>query len=267
MNTCDYSIVIPAYNEARRITGTIEHIAAFIDEKSWSAEVLVVDDGSIDGTAAVVRQLAGRYPVVRPISLEMNRGKGNAIRVGIEHSRGEMILFADADDSTPIGDAEKLFDALRTGADIAMGSRWVDPTFQLQPQPWYRLLNGRFYSLLVRTVLDLNFKDTQNGFKAYSARAARTIFPLQTIGGWGFDAEVIFLAQRYGFKVVEIPVEYTYFAEGSKIRPYRDGLRMLLELLKVRRNGWNGTYPRRLRGIDTGCAVSMAGDQYGGGNV
>ena len=263
MTTYEYSIIIPAYNEACRITVTIEHIAAFIEAKSWSAEVLVVDDGSVDGTSTVVQQLAERFPVVRLITLHRNQGKGNAIRVGIEESRGELILFADADDSTPIEDAPKLFDALRAGADVAMGSRWVDPAYQLRPQPWYRLLNGRFYSLLVRTVLGLKFKDTQNGFKAYSARAAKAIFPLQKIGGWGFDAEIIFLAQRYGFNVVEIPVDYIYYPEGSKIRPYLDGINMFLELLKVRRNSWNGTYPKQLQIAARSYTAPMVNERGG----
>ena len=244
MKTLDYSIIIPAYNEAKRISPTLRHIAAFIQERSWDAEVLVVNDGSTDETAAVVERFADEFSIVRLIQLPRNLGKGNAISVGVDQSRGDQILFADADDSTPIADSEKLFDALRAGADVAMGSRWVDPAVQIQPQPWYRLLNGRLYSFLVRAVLGVKFKDTQNGFKAYSSRAAKSIFPLQRISGWGFDAEVIFLAQRFGFKVVEIPVKYTYYSEGSKIRPYRDGARMLWELLKVRYGGWTGAYPK-----------------------
>ena len=121
----------------------------------------------------------------------------------------------------------------------------MDRDLQVHPQPWYRRLNGRLYNLLMRSILGLDYRDTQNGFKAYTRSAAKTIFPLQKIGGWGFDAEVLFLAQKFGFSVREVPVEYVYYAEGSKIRPYRDGARMLGELFKVRWHEMNGAYSEK----------------------
>src|SRR5450631_1492485 len=153
----------------------------------------------------------------------VNYGKGQSIRDGVRRATGDIILFADADNSTPIEDAEKLVQAIEEGADIAIGSRWVKRSLQVRPQPLHRRLNGRVYNLLLRGILGLDYKDTQNGFKAFTRSAAKTVFGLQKIGGWGFDAEVLYLAKKFGFKVREIPVEYTYFAEGSKIRPYRDG--------------------------------------------
>jgi len=237
-----YSIVIPAYNEAKRLPRTLQPILAFIEAKSWDAEVIVVNDRSTDETADVVRSFSAANPAISLIDNPFNCGKGQSIRDGVRCASGDIILFTDADNSTPIEDAEKLVRAIDEGADLAIGSRWVDRNLQVQPQPWYRRLNGRLYNLLLRIILGLDYKDTQNGFKAFTRSAAKTIFALQRIGGWGFDAEVLYLAGKFGFTVREIPVEYTYYSEGSKIRPYRDGARMLFELLKVRWHAQSGAY-------------------------
>jgi glycosyltransferase involved in cell wall biosynthesis len=236
------SIVIPAYNEAKRLPRTLQPILAFIEAKAWDAEVIVVNDGSTDGTADVVRGFSAANAMVSLVDNPVNCGKGQSIRDGVRRATGDTILFTDADNSTPIEDAEKLLTAIERGADIAIGSRWVDRKLQVQPQPWYRRLNGRAYNLLLRSILGLDYKDTQNGFKAFTRTAAKTIFGLQRITGWGFDAEVLYLAKQFGFIVREIPVEYTYYAEGSKIRPYRDGARMLSELLQVRWYAATGAY-------------------------
>jgi len=242
MKPYSYSIVIPAYNEAKRLPRTLQPILAFIEAKSWDAEIIVVNDGSIDQTADVAREFSAKHPAVILIDNPVNCGKGQSIRDGVSRATGDIIIFADADNSTPIEDAEKLVQAIDAGADIAIGSRWVDRKLQVHPQPWYRRLNGRLYNLLLRSILNLDYKDTQNGFKAFTNAAAKSIFGLQRIGGWGFDAEVLFLAQKFGLKVAEIPVEYIYYAEGSKIRPHRDGARMLSELLKVRWYEQTGAY-------------------------
>jgi len=237
-----YSIIIPAYNEAKRIPATLEQIALFLSAKSWNAEIIVVNDGSTDDTAAVVRRLAKEYPSIVLLDNSINSGKGHSIRQGVRHATGDIILFTDADNSTPIEDAEKLVEAINDGADIAMGSRWVDRKLQVLPQPLHRRLNGRLYNLLLRSILGLDYKDTQNGFKAFTRTAAKAIFHQQRIGGWGFDAETLYLARNYCFSVREVPVEYTYCAEGSKIRPYRDGARMFAELLAVKWNAMSGAY-------------------------
>jgi dolichyl-phosphate beta-glucosyltransferase len=255
------SIIIPAYNEANRVPRTLERVLAFIEAKSWDAEVIVVNDGSTDDTAAVVRRFSAQYPAVCLIDNPVNCGKGQAIRDGVRRATGDVILFTDADNSTPIEDIEKLLPALADGADIAIGSRWVDPQLQTEPQPWYRRLNGRFYNLLLRTILGMDYKDTQNGFKAFSRRAAKAIFGLQKIAGWGFDAETLYLARSFGFSVREIPVEYIYYAEGSKIHPYRDGARMLVELLRVKWYGLTGAYFRststRQSAVETLSSVAL----------
>jgi glycosyltransferase involved in cell wall biosynthesis len=237
-----HSIIIPAYNEAQRIPRTLEPIVKFIEAKSWNAEVIVVNDGSTDDTAEVVRKFASRHPAIILIDNLANCGKGQAIRDGVRRATGDIVLFTDADNSTPIEDAEKLIRAIEEGADIAIGSRWVDRKLQMQPQPWHRRLNGRIYNLLLRSILGLDYKDTQNGFKAFTLAAAKTIFGLQRIAGWGFDAEALYVAHQFGFTVREVPVEYTYYAEGSKIRPYRDGARMLSELLRVKGYALTGAY-------------------------
>jgi glycosyltransferase involved in cell wall biosynthesis len=236
------SIIIPAYNEAQRLPSTLKCILDFIQIKGWDAEVIVVNDGSTDDTANLVRSFSEHRPAVHLVDNPVNHGKGKSIRDGVRRATGDIILFTDADNSTPIEDAEKLVQAIYDGADIAIGSRWVDRKLQVLPQPLHRRLNGRLYNLLLRTILGLDFKDTQNGFKAFTRQAAKTIFPLQKISGWGFDAEVLYLARNFGFLVHEVPVEYTYCAEGSKIHPYRDGARMLMELLRVKWYSLAGIY-------------------------
>jgi dolichyl-phosphate beta-glucosyltransferase len=237
-----HSIIIPAYNEAARIPNTLERVLAFIEAKRWDAEVIVVNDGSTDDTTLVVREFAARFPRIILIDNPVNQGKGRSIRDGVRRASGEIILFTDADNSTPIEDADKLIEAIADGADIAIGSRWANRNLQLLPQPLHRRLNGRLYNLLLRSILGLDLKDTQNGFKAFTRTAAKTIFAPQRIPGWGFDAESLYVAQAAGFVVREVPVEYTYCAEGSKIHPYRDGARMLAELFKVKWYAATGAY-------------------------
>ena len=236
------SIVIPAKNEANRLPRTLEHILSCMREKNWDAEIIVVNDGSTDETSSVIRQFANANSSVVQIDNLVNAGKGSAIRDGILRASGDIVVFTDADDSTPIEEAQKLIQGIVDGADIVIGSRWVDPNLQTTPQPWYRRLNGRIYNLTLRTLLGLDLTDTQNGFKAFTRKAAKSAFAIQRIPGWGFDAESLFVANKLGFKVREVPVEYVYCPEGSKIRPYRDGAKMLLELLLVRWHFARGAY-------------------------
>jgi glycosyltransferase involved in cell wall biosynthesis len=242
--TPSFSIVIPAYNEAQRIAGTLEKVLHFVSERQWNAEIIVVNDGSRDDTAAVVRQFQSRHIPLLLVNNLVNAGKGRAIRDGVLRAVGDVILFTDADNSTPIEDSDLLIEAIANGADIAIGSRWIDRNLQHVPQPWYRRLNGRAYNLLLRMILGFDFKDTQNGFKAFTQAAGKAIFSRQKISGWGFDAEMLYLARTLSFSVREIPVSYVYYAEGSKIHPYLDGLRMLSELLKLKWNALSGAYSK-----------------------
>ena len=236
-----YSIVIPAYNESRRIVPTLNRVLSYVAEQGWDAEIIVVNDGSQDDTADLIRGFVERNPIMRLLENPGNRGKGYSVRNGMLHARGEMLLFSDADLSSPIEEAPKLFRAIADGADVAIGSRWLRAELQTGRQPLYRQLFGRMFNLILRVVLGLNFKDTQCGFKAFNRRAAQTIFPQQRIERWGFDPELIFLARRAGLKVVEIPVQWAH-DEKSKISPLRDGLRMFLEVLKIRWNSISGKY-------------------------
>jgi glycosyltransferase involved in cell wall biosynthesis len=238
-----YSIVLPAYNERERIAGTLDKILAHAAQRSWNAEVIVVNDGSTDDTAMIVGQYARKHPVLRLVENPGNRGKGFSVRNGMLHAKGNILLFSDADLSSPIEEADKLFSAIGQGADVAIGSRWVDRRLQIRRQPLYRRIFGRIFNLALRIVLGLQFKDTQCGFKAFNRRSAQTIFPLQKIERWGFDPELLYLARKFRFAVREIPVAWSH-REGTRIHPLRDGIRMFWELLRVRWYALTGSYSR-----------------------
>jgi dolichyl-phosphate beta-glucosyltransferase len=240
-NRPTYSIIIPAYNEGQRITATLDKVLAYLAEQEWKAEVIVVDDGSRDNTPAIVRGYAERHPSVRLLQNPGNRGKGYSVRHGMLNARGDVLLFSDADLSSPIQEARKLFAALAEGAEVAIGSRWLRSELQTERQPFYRQLFGRIFNLHLRALLGLKYKDTQCGFKAFTARAAQVLFPRQKIERWGFDPELLFLARKFGLPVREIAVEWAH-DNRSKISYLKDGLRMGMETLKVRWYSLSGQY-------------------------
>lgn len=236
-----YSIIIPAYDESARLGSTLEKVLAFVSQRGWEAEVIAVDDGSRDDTAEIVLGHSQKDSRLRLLQNPGNRGKGYSVRNGMLHAQGEILLFSDADLSSPIEEADKLLAAIAEGADIAIGSRWLRSDLQTQRQPPYRQLFGRIFNLLLRITLGLNFKDTQCGFKAFTRRAAMAIFPLQQIERWGFDPELLYLAKQFGFKVAEVPVTWAHRA-GTRINPLRDGPKMLGEMLRIRWNALSGKY-------------------------
>ena len=236
-----YSIVIPAYNESSRLRPTLDELLRYVEERQWDVEILVVNDGSRDDTADIVREYAQAHPQILLVENPGNRGKGYSVRNGMLHARGAICLFTDADLSSPISEAPKLFDAIAAGADIAIGSRWLRADLQTERQPLYRQLFGRIFNLVLRVFLGLNFADTQCGFKAFRREAAQRIFPLQRIERWGFDPEILFLARRLGFSVKEVPVVWAH-SEGTRLSPLRDGLRMFGEVLRIRWNSIAGAY-------------------------
>lgn len=236
-----YSIVIPAYNESSRLGSTLDRVLAYLVNQHWDAEVIVVNDGSRDNTAELVKQYAVNNPCIRLIENPGNRGKGYSVRNGMLNATGDLLLFSDADLSAPIEEAPKLFDAIDSGADIAIGSRWLQPDTQTQRQSVLRQFYGRAFNFALRVLLRLKQKDTQCGFKAFTRSAAEKVFPLQQIERWGFDPELLYLARRSGLKVAEVPVAWAH-VEGTRISPLRDGMRMFGEVLKIRWNALTGKY-------------------------
>lgn len=243
MDSHTYSIIIPAYNESQRIIASLDKIIAYATEQNWGAEIIVVNDGSRDNTAELVREYAKAHPMVKLIENPGNRGKGYTVRNGMMHAHGDILLFTDADLSSPIEESRKLFAAIDKGADVTFGSRWIQAELQTERQPLYRQIFGRIFNLLLRIILGLKYKDTQCGFKAFTRKAAHQIFTRQMIDRWGFDPEILFLAEKYGFKVSEVPVEWAH-DNRSKINPVTDGAKMFVEMLKVRWADATGKYDR-----------------------
>jgi glycosyltransferase involved in cell wall biosynthesis len=218
-----YSIVIPAYNEGARIPATLNSVIACVRGNQWNAEIIVVNDGSSDNTAQVVREIAKSAPELRLIENPGNRGKGYSVRSGILQALGEIVMFTDADLSSPMEEADRLFAAIAAGA-------------------------GRCFNAVTRAIMRLPFADTQCGFKAFTRHAAQTVFQLQTIERWGFDPEILFIALKRGFRVVEVPVSWAH-DERTRMSYLRDGLVMLEELVRVRWNALTGHYNKKIEHI------------------
>jgi len=237
----DWSVVIPAFNEEDRLPRYLEEIRGFFESAPWSAEVIVADDGSTDGTPRLVTELARDWPALTLHSLPRNRGKGAAVREGILLARGQRVLFADADGATPIAELHRLGRALDGGADIAIGSRAVAGSDTRVETSMRRRFIGRTFHLMVSLLGVRNIRDTQCGFKAFRADVARPLFEALTIDGFGFDVEVMLLAQRAGLRIDEIPVNWAH-VDGSRISILRDSPRMALEVMSVRFNMLTGKY-------------------------
>lgn len=248
MSYPNYSIVIPAYNEAGRIPATLQSVIECVRQHGWSAEIIVVDDGSTDATAEVVRAIAANAPEVRLLQNPGNRGKGYSVRSGLLQALGEVVMFTDADLSAPMEEAQGLFDAIANGADIAIGSRWLQRDRQTIRQPFYRQFFGRCFNAVTRFVMGLPFADTQCGFKAFTRAAAQTVFQLQTIERWGFDPEILFIAIKRGYRIQEIPVSWAH-DERTRMSYLKDGIKMLEEIAIVRWNALLGRYSKQVERI------------------
>jgi dolichyl-phosphate beta-glucosyltransferase len=241
MSELTHSFILPAYNEGERLPSSIPKLLEYVHARQMQAEIIVVNDGSTDTTADVVRRFAATDPMIVLLENPGNRGKGYSVRNGILHAKGAVALFTDADLSSPIEEADKLFAALADGADVAIGSRWLRSELQTERQPLYRQVYGRLFNLGVRIVLGLNYRDTQCGFKAFTRNALQSVFTRQKIERWGFDPELLFLAGKLKLKTVEIPVKFAH-DHRSKVSPLRDGLRMGVDVLSIRWNFWAGRY-------------------------
>jgi dolichyl-phosphate beta-glucosyltransferase len=230
------SIVIPCYNEEQRLPRTIEQIHRYLDGKNASYELVLVDDGSADGTRLIMDAAAERHSAVRVEALPRNRGKGRALAVGVQAASGDEILLTDADLSTPIEELDKLQAALNNGAGVAIGSRALRASRVEISQPIYRVLMGKAFNLIVQAVLLPGIWDTQCGFKLFRAEVAHKVFAGLTTDGFGYDPEVLFRARRQGVKIVEVPVVWRNSAPTT-VSPIRSSLDMLKHVLRVRFSG------------------------------
>jgi dolichyl-phosphate beta-glucosyltransferase len=247
------SVVVPAYNEARRLPPYLESVTTYLNRRGLAHEIIVVDDGSLDATALLVEQFAVAHPTVRLIRLPRNTGKGAAVRAGMQAAIGALRLFADADGATPIQELEWLEAAVTNGVDIAIGSRTLasrDARYAVKARP-HRTLMGNLFNRIVRRLGIRDIHDTQCGFKLFRDAAARDMFSVARVDGYGFDLELIYVAQRRGYRIAEVPINWAD-QPGSKVRVLRDGLAMVCEMLAVRRNDAAGLYASRQRPSGSG---------------
>lgn len=244
------SVVVPAYNEELRLPNTLTQILGYLERQGYRSEVLVADDGSSDGTAMLVEQLAAQHPTLHLLRLD-HRGKGFAVRAGALAAAGEYVLLCDADLAVPIEEWEKLFGWLNRGYDVAIGSREGLGARRLG-EPWYRHLMGRVFNLIVQAVAIGGIQDTQCGFKALRGEVAHDLFERVQVYGehapqvqgaavTAYDVELLFLARRRGYRIAEVPVMWRYGTE-TKVSPVRDSWRNLRDVLTVRWYALRGKY-------------------------
>lgn len=245
---CYLSILVPAYNEEKRLPATLDTIADYLAKRDFSHELIVVDDGSKDGTRAVVEEFAATRPWVRLVHYNddsgapLNRGKGFAVRAGVEAAVGRDILFSDADLSTPIEEMERLLPPISRGdCDIAIASRALPESNLAIHQPPHRELMGRAFNKIVQKMAVPGIKDTQCGFKAFRGDVAKRLFHLAQIDGFGFDPEILFLANKFGYKLREIPVTWRH-CDNSRVNPITAPIAMIREMFEIRWNDARGLY-------------------------
>lgn len=243
----DFSLVIPSYNEARRLPGTIREVVAFVEAGSLDAELVLVDDGSSDATPEVIRRASSEHSFVVPVICPVNGGKGAALRAGVERATGRYVVFCDADLAYPLEDIERLLQRLRLGADVAIGQREGQRRLGLSDPSDYsalRTLATTTFGALVELALRLGVRDTQCGFKAFRRPVARALFGSLTVAGFAFDVELLLLARRWGLRIDRVPVRMTN-AEGSSVNVWRDSLRMARDVGRIWWQARRGGYPER----------------------
>jgi glycosyltransferase involved in cell wall biosynthesis len=239
----ELSVIIPSYNEELRLPATLERVADYLQTFKGTAEVLVVDDGSKDGTAAVAEYFRIKIPTLRVVSNGVNRGKGYSVRHGMQEARGRVALFTDADLSAPIEEAGKLIDALETH-DVVIGSRAMDRSLISVHESPFREFAGIVFNKIVRLILWLPFVDTQCGFKAFRRETCGILFEQQRIERFGFDPELLYLARHHGLHTVEIPVRWGH-SPATKVNMMRDSLQMFMDVFTIRWNALKGRYPSK----------------------
>lgn len=236
------SIVIPAHNEENRLPATLEQVFLFLEKQTFPYEVIVVENGSSDRTFEIAREFAARHANFHVIQNDW-RGKGLAVQRGMKEARGEYLFFCDADLSMPVEEISKFLPPQLEEMDIAIASREAPGSVRYD-EPYYRHLTGRVFNTLIRLLVLPGLQDTQCGFKCIRAAVAEDIFPRQTLTGWAFDVELLYIARHRGYEIVEIPIHW-YFNDDSKISVFHDSLRMFLDLLRIRQNARRGLYDPR----------------------
>ncbi len=233
------SIVIPAYNEEQRLPDTLAQLQAFCARQSFEIEVLVVDDGSQDGTCRIVEEQALTWPWLRLIRLA-HAGKGQAIKQGFLAAQGALVFMCDADLSMPLEELPRFLMAMREGCGVAIGSREAPGAVRYR-EPIRRHLMGRVFNWLVRLLVLPDIQDTQCGFKCFTRQAAHDVASCQQLSGWGFDVELLFIARKRGYILREVPIAW-YYKPSSRIHPLRDALHMTRDLFAIRHNDQSGYY-------------------------
>ena len=236
------SIVIPAYNEEKRLPKTLKQLFHFLEKEPFASEIIVVENGSNDQTFEIAQQFANGQRNVHVLHSEQ-RGKGLAIQRGVLAASGEYVFMCDADLSMPVEEISKFIPPQLGNVDIAIASREAPGSVRYN-EPYYRHFTGRVFNTLIRWLVLPSLQDTQCGFKCIRAQVARDIFPYQTLTGWAFDVELLYIARHHGYQIVEIPIDW-FFNADSKISVVRDSLRMFLDLLRIRRNARRGLYDRK----------------------
>jgi len=236
------SLIIPAYNEAERLPETLPRVFSFLESQTYSFEIIIVNNNSRDNTREVAQRFADSRPYLRVID-EMTQGKGAAVRTGMLAATGEFLFMADADFSMPIEEIAKFLPPQMGDYDVAIGSREAAGAVRYN-EPHYRHFMGRVFNFYVKILAIPGFEDTQCGFKCFRREVAWSILPCQTIDGWAFDVELLFIALRHGYRVVEVPINW-YYGENSRVSPVRDTINMIREVLRIRYNGFTGRYDSR----------------------
>lgn len=236
------SLVIPAYNEGSRLPNTMPAVTAFLESQPYQSEMIIVNNNSTDNTGAVAAEFASTRPYIRVLD-EPRQGKGAAVRTGMLAASGDYLFMADADFSMPVQEINKFLPPQLSGYDVAIGSREAKGAVRYN-EPEYRHLMGRVFNFYVKVLAIPGYEDTQCGFKCFRREVAWDILPYQTIDGWAFDVELLFIALRRGYRVEEIPVQW-YYGESSRVSPVRDSINMIREVIRIRMNGASGRYERR----------------------
>lgn len=233
--------MIPAYNEERRLPASLAQVDQFVAAQSYPVEVIIVNNNSRDATLQIAQDFAAQHAYTRVLN-QPRQGKGAAVQTGMLAGQGEYLFICDADFSMPVEEINKFLPPAVDHYDVAIASREV-PGARRVDEPEYRHLMGRVFNLIVRILAIPGIQDTQCGFKVFRREVARDVFTLQTIEGWGFDVEMLFIARRHGYKLIEVPITW-YYRPQTKINPIRDSINMVIEVMRVRLNGWRGKYAR-----------------------